>query len=149
MSKEIDIDSWGKNKKQPPEQVKTPVVAVTPATPALSDASDSEGKNALSSEPRPAPRQTPRQPSKKDHETAVSRGSGIPATMPVKILDDAVLLDAIDKSSFNMEGEAYFRNWVTRKELNGSPKYSTGRARTAVLAYLVKIFRQLKNGGWE
>jgi hypothetical protein len=139
---DIDIDSWTESEEKAP--LKGPAKPPTGTTkgPAKGKAKGpTKGNTGRSGDANKAPPD--------NRESVISRPSDSPATIPVKILDDAVLLASIEKSSFNMEGEQYFRNWVTRKLQKGDPKYSTGKARTAVLAYLVKIYRQLKNEGYE
>lgn len=62
----------------------------------------------------------------------------------MRVLDEEGLLEAIVKTEYKLEGKDLFVKWITRNYKRGSRK-----ARTIVLKYLVKVYRQLKKEGFE
>jgi hypothetical protein len=84
---------------------------------------------------------------KQDRETAVSRGSGLPATMP-RILTPRILAEHIEASKLKIAGELAVKGWLLRRGREGR-KGTKNVIRTGELDYLIEIYRQLKSEGIE
>jgi len=128
---EFDVDSWGK--KPGSEQEKDGENPSPERHPNVTQKTIVEG-SAGGSSPERHPK-TPRRP-RADRETAVSRGSDLPAPVPVKILDWQGL-------------EPIFRELLPRKDAWVAWMFRHKKFDKATAAVVIDIYRRLKKEGFD